>query len=87
MDKHWKDVKVGDIIEVTYEENFKVYYKLCEGEFNIGSFNFYGKYFKTLIDTINDEQIENMPLPISGYETLRHYPYKIIDKLPDNIII
>ena len=87
MDKHWKDVKIGDIIELDFGE-YKEYYKLCEGNFemprteDIGCF--YGKYFKYLGKNTNKTIIfTNLDLVV-GYEVL-DYEYKIIDKSPENL--
>lgn len=83
MDKHWKDVKVGDIIEVDCKfakVQYNTYYKLCEGEFTANFSKYYGKYFKCL----GTNDIRFLGRGTVGYNLLNS-PYKIIDKLPENL--
>lgn len=81
MDKHWKDIKVGDIVELNFLDN-KEYYKLCEGEFQKATSLFYGKYFKYI--GTNQHWLNDLIGEIYGYEIL-DFDCKIVDKLPDNL--
>ena len=79
MDKHWKDVQVGDII---CSLEF-AYFKLCESEFmGIGGNKHYGKHFMFIGST--DIMQPLTMKDVWGYELLEHN-YKIVDELPYNL--